>query len=188
LDTSNKDLVSSIVAEIDVSGEEPTTTSLQVAIRFKKQHKDVLRSIRNLECSEAFRRRNFALSSYINEQGKEQPCYHMTKDGFTFAVMSFTGNEAGQWKEAYIEAFNRMADTIRRFVSFGVPGELYAQALEAEKKEAVSFGIASVAGRTLSLRRKEKKAFQGIVAMVREEVQLSLLLGRMESPKALNGE
>jgi len=34
--------------------------------------------------------------------------YHITKDGFIFLVMGFTGEKAAQIKEAYIDAFNRM--------------------------------------------------------------------------------
>lgn len=176
---SISDLVSIVVADIDTSEREATTNSLLVAKRFKKHHRDVLRAIRNLGCSEEFRLRNFAQSSFINEQGKTYPCYLMTKDGFSMLAMGFTGREADQWKEAYIEAFNRMKDALNRYVSFGVPGELYARALEAEKKEAASFSRASVAGRALSLRRKEKKLLGSIVAMAREEVQLRLMLGRI---------
>lgn len=31
----------------------------------------------------------------------------MSRDGFTFLVSGFTGKEAAQWKERYIDAFNR---------------------------------------------------------------------------------
>lgn len=34
--------------------------------------------------------------------------YYMTRDGFTFLVMGFTGKVAAQFKEDYINAFNRM--------------------------------------------------------------------------------
>lgn len=85
-----------------------TTTSQQVAAHFGKGHNLVLRAIRNLECSADFRLRNFAQSSYLNEQGKEQPCYRITRDGFVFLAMGFTGKDAAQWKEAYIAAFNKM--------------------------------------------------------------------------------
>ena len=30
---------------------------------------------------------NFRQSSYFNLQGKEQPCYEMTKDGFTLLAI-----------------------------------------------------------------------------------------------------
>lgn len=43
------------------------TTSLIVAEVFEKEHKDVLRAIDNLECSDAFRERNFALYEYFRD-------------------------------------------------------------------------------------------------------------------------
>lgn len=56
--------------------------SLMVAKIFEKDHNKVLRDIRELDCSESFRLSNFGQSSYRNEQGKKQPCYNMTRDGF----------------------------------------------------------------------------------------------------------
>ncbi len=85
-----------------------TTTSLQIAEHFGKRHDAVLRAIRNLGCSDAFRLHNFAESGYVNEQGKSMPSYRITRDGFVFLAMGFTGKEAAQWKEAYITAFNKM--------------------------------------------------------------------------------
>lgn len=37
----------------------------------------------------------------------------MTKDGFMFLIMGFTGKKAAQIKEAYINAFNQMANQLR---------------------------------------------------------------------------
>ena len=91
--------------------------SLIVAQMFEKEHKDVLKSIRNLDCSEEFRLRNFAPSSYINEQGKKQPCVNMTRDGFTFLVMGYRGKKAARFKEAYIRRFNEMESFIRTLVA-----------------------------------------------------------------------
>lgn len=87
--------------------------SLYVAKFFDKRHDDVLKSIRNLECSEEFRLRNFAESSYKNEQGKKQPCYFMTRDGFTFLAMGYRGKKAAQFKELYIKRFNEMENHIK---------------------------------------------------------------------------
>lgn len=83
-------------------------SSREIAENFEKLHKDVLKAIRNIECSEEFRERNFAPSSYYNEQNKKQPEYLITRDGFTMLAMGFTGKKAMQFKEAYIEAFNKM--------------------------------------------------------------------------------
>lgn len=92
------------------------TTSLKVAEHFGKQHKNVLRSISMLECSPEFTQLNFELTSsdVIQPNGgiRKEPSYEMTKDGFTFLAMGFTGKKAAQWKEAYINAFNDMADKL----------------------------------------------------------------------------
>lgn len=85
-----------------------TTTSNQVAEHFGRAHKSVLRAIDNLKCSPEFTERNFAPTDYIDKNGDTQPSFTMTKDGFMFLAMGFTGKDAAQWKESYIAAFNRM--------------------------------------------------------------------------------
>lgn len=85
-----------------------TTTSQQIAEHFGKSHKTVLRAIAKLECSKEFTERNFALSEYTDSTGRKLPMYRLTRDGFVFLAMGFTGKDAAQWKEAYIAAFNQM--------------------------------------------------------------------------------
>ena len=87
--------------------------SLIVAQMFEKEHKDVLKSIRNLDCSEEFLRRNFAPISYSDQYGRAQRAYAMTRDGFTFLVMGYRGKKAARFKEAYIKRFNEMESFIR---------------------------------------------------------------------------
>lgn len=84
------------------------TNSRFVAQVFDRLHKDVLKAIENLECSDEFSRRNFAPSNYLDSRGKVQPMVDMTFDGFMFLVMGFTGAKAAAFKEAYIAEFNRM--------------------------------------------------------------------------------
>lgn len=88
------------------------TDSLKVAYYFGKQHKNVLKAIKELNCSPEFWRLNFKPSNYIDERGKKQPLYFMTQDGFTLLVMGFTGKKAMQFKEAYISEFNQMKSWI----------------------------------------------------------------------------
>jgi len=88
------------------------TNSLKVAEAFGKLHKDVLEKIKNLDCSEEFHRRNFPPIFYKDNYGREQSAYEMTKDGFMFLVMGFTGKKAAAVKEAYINAFNLMQDKL----------------------------------------------------------------------------
>ena len=91
--------------------------SLVVAEMFERDHKNVLRDIREMECSENFRQLNFEQSFYKNGQGKRQPCVNMTRDGLTFLVMGYRGKRAAVFKEAYIQRFNEMEKTIRALVS-----------------------------------------------------------------------
>jgi Rha family phage regulatory protein len=97
---------------IFAQGETLKTTSLKVAEAFGKQHKDVIRKLNGLDCSQDFTQRNFALSEYTDTTGRKLPLWEMTKDGFMFLVMGFTGKKAARIKEAYISAFNVMADQL----------------------------------------------------------------------------
>jgi Rha family phage regulatory protein len=96
--------------KVSIHDGKAVTTSLDVADYFQKRHDDVLKKIRNLDCSADFTTRNFAVCHKNNElqNGKPQPYYEMTKDGFVFLVMGFTGKKAAAFKEAYIAEFNRM--------------------------------------------------------------------------------
>ena len=97
-----------------ISKEEVTVvSSLDVAETFEKDHKNILRDIRQLECSDEFRRLNFEQSEYLNGQNHKQPMYYMTRDGFTILVMGYTGEKAMRFKEAYIKQFNAMEKTLR---------------------------------------------------------------------------
>ncbi|MCH2057903.1 MAG: Rha family transcriptional regulator [Thalassotalea sp.] len=87
---------------------EPTTTSNLVAEAFGKQHKNIIQKLESLECSDEFNRLNFQPVEYTDQKGEKRPAYKMTKDGFIFLVMGFTGKKAAMVKEAYIDAFNQM--------------------------------------------------------------------------------
>lgn len=88
------------------------TDSLKVAEYFGKQHKNVLRAVKELDCSPEFNQLNFKLVKYVDEKGEKRPMYLMTQDGFTLLVMGFTGKKAMQFKEAYIKKFNQMKSWI----------------------------------------------------------------------------
>ncbi|WP_065218051.1 MULTISPECIES: Rha family transcriptional regulator [Butyricimonas] len=102
---------------VTVSNDQVVTTSLKIAEVFEKRHCEVLRAIRNNECSDVFQERNFAFSFYhrqlLNGGYKKEPMYYLTRDGFTFLAMGFTGKVAAKFKEAYINAFNEMEERLR---------------------------------------------------------------------------
>ncbi len=122
--------------EIRIINGQAVTSSLAVADYFIKRHADVIRKIESLECSTLFRKRNFAFTSIsINQPNggtRKLPCYQITRDGFAFLAMGFTGKRAAQFKEAYINAFNQMEkrcitalslfDYLRLLRLAGVPG------------------------------------------------------------------
>ncbi|WP_237731331.1 Rha family transcriptional regulator [Lelliottia amnigena] len=94
------------------------TTSQSVADYFDKQHKDVLRKIDMLDCSPEFTSANFCADVQTvgigNGAERESRCFLITKDGFMFLVMGFTGKKAARLKEAYIAKFNAMESELSR--------------------------------------------------------------------------
>lgn len=102
--------------------EIPAVTSLQVAEVFGKNHRDVLRDIRNVQskCSMEFNERNFALVEYADAKGEKRPMYLLSKDGLMMVTMGYTTPEAMAIKESYIAEFNRMEEELRNRVP-GLP-------------------------------------------------------------------
>ena len=105
--------------EIVYRGEsnQPLTNSKLVAEVFGKNHKDVMKAIRNLTEGSAQNcavRQMFSESTYLNEQNKEQPMFIMNQDGFTLLAMGFNGKKAMEFKLKYIEAFNAMKRQIEQ--------------------------------------------------------------------------
>ncbi|MCR0998649.1 Rha family transcriptional regulator [Serratia rubidaea] len=98
--------------EIIVSHGQAVTTTRSVSDFFGKRHADVIRRVENIDCSPEFTERNFALSAYQDPTGRTLPMYQITKNGFVFLVMGFTGKKAAQFKEAYIAEFDRMESEI----------------------------------------------------------------------------
>ena len=155
--------------------KQPMTDSFRVAERFGKQHKNVLRAIQNLECSPEFAKRNFELCFKISElqNGKPQPYYKMTKDGFTFIAMGFTGKEAAKFKEDYINAFNEMHNFLNS-EQLSLIAQFNKALLEFERAS----DIASQAGRTLSVfGRKIKPLAAEKVAALESQLQPQLFGG-----------
>jgi len=104
--------------------ERLVTTSIKVAETFTyedengrkytREHKAILRAIRELNCSDKFRGEHFSPSEYVDSRGKTQPCVVMDRDGFMLLVMGFSDPRAMHFKEKYIEAFNAMENELKR--------------------------------------------------------------------------
>jgi len=91
-------------------------SSLDVAEKFGKSHNHVIRDIEDIisksDCPN-LDSEMFVESTYQNSRGKTYKCYLMNRDGFSLLAMGFTGKEALQWKLKYIEAFNKMEETLK---------------------------------------------------------------------------
>lgn len=100
---------------VNVINNQVMTTSHKVAEAFGKRHTHILDKIKKLDCSPEFTSANFSAHEEIIQAGAVQRAskyYEMTKDGFIFLVMGFTGKEAARIKENYINVFNQMADLL----------------------------------------------------------------------------
>lgn len=93
---------------VSVKREQVVCDSLQVAEKFNKKHKDVLRQIYKLMAQNCAVPNMFFEGKYKGKNGAAYPMMYITRDGFSLLVMGFTGNKALEWKLKYIEAFNKM--------------------------------------------------------------------------------
>lgn len=119
------------------NGSIPVTSSRIVAEYFDKRHSHVLDVVKNLindlqnieeNASEqpepknrlSLTQRYFIKDSYVDSTGKKNRQYLLTQDGFTLAVMGFTGKKALKVKLAFIEQFNQMKAELERLHSQAV--------------------------------------------------------------------
>src|SRR5699024_8932201 len=104
--------------------KQVVTTSLKVAEIFEKEHRDVMKSIRNLTAQNFAVKKMFVEDSYLNSRNQQQPMFYMNRDGFTLLAMGFTGSKAMEFKLKYIDAFNKMEKQIKEETKFRLPTNL----------------------------------------------------------------
>jgi len=92
---------------------QPLTNSVLVAEKFGKKHYNVIQAIKKLTIENSIVKNMFVETTYLSGKQQEQPMYIMNRDGFTLLAMGFTGQKALQFKLDYIDAFNKMEQTIR---------------------------------------------------------------------------
>ncbi len=96
---------------VKIMRNDAVVSSLQIAEHFGKRHDRVLRAIENALTTDpknGVSDSPFRKSYYKDESGKKNLMYYLTRDGFSFVVMGFTGKKAAEWKWKYIAAFNEM--------------------------------------------------------------------------------
>lgn len=154
---------------VKLENGEIKVDSKVVSSAFGKVHRNVLRDIANLGCSDGFRALNFEQSSYVSEQGKVLPCVRMTRDGFCFLAMGFTGKKADVWKESFLEAFNKMEQALKDQTK-GVMESL-AEAISVMEKDKE---IASASAKALARWKSIRKEHIEKVTLAHERAQLIL--------------
>lgn len=161
-----------------------TTNTLIVAEQFGMQHKNVLQAVKNLECSDEFNRLNFQPISYYDARGRQQRAFELTRDGFMFLAMGFTGSKAAALKEAFITAFNQLEQRLRAQESGNVSA-LRAALLSSKPRWCTilrghRFGlkqieIARLLGVSRETVRAETRRMQALGLLPAEPQQLELL-------------
>lgn len=162
---------------ISADGEMLFTTSQQVAAAFGKNHRDVLKAIRDL-CAQlpADRQSNFAQTVEMRENPSggaliPSPCYRITRDGFTWLAMRFRGKKALAFQVAYTDAFNAMAAYIRN-----QRDGLRYRCMEKELECKDSARRGSFHGKGLNQRKQEKPALESQLAALQALAQPALPL------------
>ncbi|EAM0952603.1 phage regulatory protein, partial [Campylobacter jejuni] len=122
---SNKVIINKQEVQFDTQNNQIFCTSLDVAKVFGKEHKNILRDIKNIlndlrEIGDVQCKSNFELSFKVRKiqgfKGRERkyPYYNLTRDGFSLLAMGFTGKKALQFKIAFINAFNEMEKLLQK--------------------------------------------------------------------------
>ena len=155
--------------EIVYRGEsnQPLTNSKLVAEVFGKEHRNVVRDIKNLIEGGVLKNEQtpmFEETTYINEQNKQSyPMFIMNQDGFTLLAMGFNGKKAMEFKLKYIEAFNAMKRQIEQSKP-SVP-QNYLEALKSLVK-------AEEEKQQLALENKQQQAT--ILTISKENMELGI--------------
>lgn len=98
--------------------KEKTISSLEVAEMVEKEHKNLMRDVRNyveelaelkIEPSEFFRE-----NTYNDRTGRTLPCYDITKKGCEFIAHKLTGIKGTKFTALYINRFHEMEDYIKK--------------------------------------------------------------------------
>lgn len=141
--------MNNLVASIDVKEYEgqPVVSSREVANNFEKEHSKVLRTIKEkIEVNPILASpKYFIESTYLDKSNRQSKEYLLTRDGFSFLVMGFTGAKADMWKLKYIEAFNKMEEKLKNLNPYaGISKELQAIFTIDKKQQQIEQNVKAV--------------------------------------------
>lgn len=160
---------------VQIKDNQVFTTSETVAKVFGKRHDNVIRDIRAIlkECDEDFTKLNFEVCFRINglQNGKPQPYYELTKNGFMLLVMGYKSKKAMKIKIAYIQAFDYMAEELTEGATKLL--DQYYQLLNEHKAES---RFASLCGKGLNQWKEKKPLIEATLKIFEDKMQIELPL------------
>lgn len=141
--------MNNLVANIEVKEYkgQPVVSSKEVANNFEKEHSKVLRTIKEkIEVNPILASpKYFIESTYVDKSNRHSKEYLLTRDGFSFLVMGFTGAKADTWKLKYIEAFNKMEERLKNINPYaGISKELQAIFAIDKKQQQIEQNVKAV--------------------------------------------
>ena len=155
-----------------------TVLTTNIAEVFEKNHRHVLRDVEEIiQRTPEDRRGNFIpveleRPSNLGKGIVKYKAYALTKAGFTFLAMGFTGPKALEFKCAFYDEFTRMEDELSKNFVSRIPcmkDYLKAYAIYEQGK-----AIASQAGETLSQWGRIKQPTEAQLRIMEDQIQLSI--------------
>jgi len=119
----------------------PVVDSRHVADKFHKRHDHVMRDIEIALATFSqldnpkFGDTNFVKSHYRDSQNRKQTEYLLTRDGFSYIAMGFSGKKAAKFKIDFINAFNQMESFIKNLVEAKIDFPEFTDAIMAMHEE-----------------------------------------------------
>ncbi len=102
-----------VAPNVEIVDGIPTVLSTNVAAVFEKRNDNVIRDIEEILSTLPENRKDNFIETQIERPSNlgrgtvKSKAYRLTRDGFTFLVMGYTGEKAARFKWAYIDEFNR---------------------------------------------------------------------------------
>ena len=114
--------------------QKSTITTLEVAEMMEVPHSDLLKKLEGRKDRKGYIQvlgegqmsvaDYFVKSSYIDAQGKERPCYGVTKLGCDFLANKSTGEKGVLFTARYVKRFYEMENNIKQIPLTEHPGEV----------------------------------------------------------------
>lgn len=105
-----------------------TLTSMEVAKMVDKEHKYLMRSIRNYSAdmtgAEISPVDFWIESTYEDSKGQIRPCYLVTKKGCEFIANKLTGQKGTEFTARYINRFHEMENQVKQVPLTDNPGKV----------------------------------------------------------------